>query len=283
MDIELARTFLKVIDTGNFVGAADHLHITQAAVSRRIKALEGYLGCALFVRNKAGAVLTPAGKRFQKHAAKLVMALEQARHDVGVAPPYRASLTVGGRFGLWDGLLLQWLALMRERAPDVILRAQIGFEEGLIQQLVDGSIDIGVMYTPQRRPGLMIEPLLEEELILVTSDADHGTPSRDYVYVEWGPEFHDHHSLNLPEFTNPGLIVGIGWLGLGHLLQSGGSGYFPERLVRPHLHAGTLHQVPDASTFKLPAYVVYPADRDEKLLDPAITAMHRVSRGVTRP
>ncbi len=52
MDIALARIFLKVVDTGNFVGAADQLHITQAAVSRRIKALEDYLGCALFVRNR---------------------------------------------------------------------------------------------------------------------------------------------------------------------------------------------------------------------------------------
>jgi DNA-binding transcriptional LysR family regulator len=99
--------------------------------------------------------------------------------------------------------------------------------------------------------------------------------------VEWGPEFQVHHSLNLPEFSNPGLIVGIGWLGLQHLLESGGSGYFPERLVRAHLHAGRLHRVPDAPTFKLPAYVVYPADRDEGLLDPAITAMHWVAKDVT--
>lgn len=44
MDIELARTFLKVIEAGNVVSAADDLHITQAAVSRRIKAAEGYSG-----------------------------------------------------------------------------------------------------------------------------------------------------------------------------------------------------------------------------------------------
>lgn len=184
MDIKLARTFLKVIEAGNFVSAADELHITQAAVSRRIKAAEDYFGCKLFVRNKAGAALTPAGRRFQKHAAKLVRALEQARHEIGVAHPYRRSLTVGGRFGLWDGLLLRWLPLMRELAPDVVLRAQIGFEEGLMQQLIDGTIDIGVMYTPQRRPGLEIEPLLEEELVLVTSDTNHRSPGRDHVYIE---------------------------------------------------------------------------------------------------
>jgi len=283
MDIDLVRTFLKVIDAGNFISAAQRLHLTQAAVSRRIKALEDYLGCPLFVRNKAGAVLTPAGRRFQKHAVNLVRALEQARHEVGVAPPYQGLLTIGGRFGLWEQLLLKWLPLMRERAPDVVLRAQIGFEEDLMQQLIDGSIDIGVMYTPQSRPGLKIERLLEEELILVASEAlDEHRPGAGYVYVDWGPEFYARHSISLPEFNNPSLIAGIGWLGLQHILNNGGSGYFPERLVRPYLKAGTLHRVLEAPTFRLPAYVVYPTDRDVELFDPAIAAMHRVAAEETR-
>ncbi len=40
----------------------------------------------------------------------------------------------------------------RELAPEVVLRARIGFEEGRMQQLIDGRMDIGVMYTPQSRP-----------------------------------------------------------------------------------------------------------------------------------
>ena len=90
------------------------------------------------------------------------------------------------------------------------------------------------------------------------------------------------HSISLPEFNNPGLIAGIGWLGLQHILNNGGSGYFPERLVRPYLKAGTLHRVLDAPTFRLPAYVVYPTDRDTELFDPAIAAMHRVAEEETR-
>ena len=61
MDTELARTFLTVIDAGNFIGAADRLHVTQSTVSARIHSLEEQLGCKLFVRNKAGTALTPAG------------------------------------------------------------------------------------------------------------------------------------------------------------------------------------------------------------------------------
>ena len=72
MDTELARTFLAVIGTGSFVAAAERIHVTQSTVSARIRTLEDQLGTPLFTRNKAGAALTDAGRRFQKHAALLV-------------------------------------------------------------------------------------------------------------------------------------------------------------------------------------------------------------------
>jgi DNA-binding transcriptional LysR family regulator len=123
METELARTFLTVIAAGNFIGAAERLHVTQSTVSARIHTLEEQLGCTLFVRNKAGAALTPAGRRLQKHAATLVRTVERARQEVGVPAGYRAVLTVGGRIGLWEGLLLRWLPLMRKTAPDISVRA----------------------------------------------------------------------------------------------------------------------------------------------------------------
>ena len=150
MDTELARTFLTVIAAGNFISAADRLHVTQSTVSARIHTLEDQLGCTLFVRNKAGTTLTPAGRQFQKHASMLVRTVEQARHDVGVPRGFRAALTVGGRFGLWEQLLLKWLPLMLKVAPDIAVRAEIGLEADLMQGLVEGRLDIGVMYTPAR-------------------------------------------------------------------------------------------------------------------------------------
>src|SRR5687768_8452181 len=109
MDTELARTFLAVVAAGNFIGAAERLHVTQSTVSARIRALEDLLRCRLFVRNKAGATLTAAGRQFQKHAGTLVRTVEQARHDVGVPRGFGAALTVAARIGLWEELLLRWL------------------------------------------------------------------------------------------------------------------------------------------------------------------------------
>jgi LysR family transcriptional regulator, flagellar master operon regulator len=163
LDTELARTFLTVVAAGNFVSAADRLHVTQSTVSARIHTLEDQLGCTLFVRNKAGTTLTPAGRQFQKHASALVRTVEQARHDVGVPRGFRGALTVGGRFGLWEQLLLKWLPLMLKLAPDIAVRAEIGLEADLMQGLVEGRLDIGVMYTPQSRPGLKVELLFRGE------------------------------------------------------------------------------------------------------------------------
>jgi len=278
VDTELARTFLTVVAAGNFIGAADRLHVTQSTVSARIHALEDHLGCTLFVRNKGGTTLTPAGRQFERHASTLVRTVQQARHDVGVPRGFRASLTVGGRFGLWEQLLLNWLPVIREAAPDVSIRAEIGFEPDLMLGLVEGRIDIGVMYTPQSRPGLKVEMLLEERLILVSTDpAAAPEPGPGYVLIDWGPEFYARHSASFPNFIGPGLTANIGWLGLQHVTAQGGSGYFPARLVRDHLDAGRLTHLKEAPSFSLPAYAVYPADLDPEILDPALSAMRRLA------
>lgn len=282
MDTELARTFLTVVAAGNFVKAAERLFVTQSTVSARIQSLEQQLGRRLFVRNKAGTTLTAAGRQFQKHAVTLMRTVEQARQDLGVTRGFRASLTIGGRFGIWEDLLLQWLPLMRANAPDIALRAEIGFEDELMLGLVDGRIDIAVMYTPQSRPGLRVEPLLEEELILVqTETTEAGLPMNPaYVYIDWGQEFRARHAASFPDFTGPGLSVNVGWLGLKHILAHGGSGYFPRRLVEKHLATGALAEASDAPQFRLPAYIVYPGDHDAELFEAPLAQLRELAAEV---
>jgi DNA-binding transcriptional LysR family regulator len=282
MDIELARTFLKVIDTGSFVRAASSLHLTQAAVSRRIRALEEYLGCELFVRNKAGASLTPPGKRFQRYAAKLVQTMELARYEIGTAPNFDGVLNIGGRFGLWEGYLNHWLNTISEDMPDIQIRAQISFEENLMQDLIDGSLDIGVMYTPQNRPTLQVKPLIEETLILVTTaSAEQQTTNPDsYVHVDWGPEFMAKLSSELPELSSPRIVVGISRLGLQRILHAGGSGYFPQRLIQTYLDKKQVFRVLSAPTFKLPTYVVWPTASENTAIEPALEKLHELTQSM---
>lgn len=278
MDTELARTFLAVVSAGNFVSAAEQLNVTQSTVSARIANLEQQLGCVLFVRNKSGTTLTAAGRQFQKHASTLVRTVELARHDVGVPRGFRAALTVGGRFGLWEQLLLRWLPAMQALAPDISLRAEIGFEADLMHGLVEGRLDIGVMYAPHRRPGLIVEQLLEDRLILVSTTPDSPpVPGPGYVYVDWGPEFYARHAASFPEFPGAALTVNIGWLGLNHILLNGGSGYFPYRLVRPYLTDGRLVHMRGALEFSLDAFVVYPEEHDGTVFGPALASLRKLA------
>jgi DNA-binding transcriptional LysR family regulator len=281
MDTELARTFLSVVAAGSFVKASERLFVTQSTVSARIQALEEQLRCQLFVRNKAGTTLTAAGRQFQKHATALLRTVEQARQDVGVPHGYRASLMIGGRIGIWEGLLLESLPRIRASAPDIAVRAEIGFDDDLMVGLVEGRIDIGVMYTPQSRPGLHVEVLIEEELVLVSTDpanSPHFGP--DYIYVDWGPEFYAKHSATFPESPAPALSTNIGWLGLQYILRFGGTGYFPRRLVSGDTASGRLHEFEGAPVFDLPAYLVYPLERDDSVFDPALQIIRDIAAEV---
>jgi len=279
MDTELARTFLTVVSAGNFVKAAERLFVTQSAVSARIQSLEQQLGCRLFVRNKAGAFLTVEGQLFQKYAVSLLRTVERAHQAVGVPHGFRASLTIGGRFALWEDLLLPWLGAMRRTAPDIALRTEIGFEEDLMLGLVEGGIDIAVLYTPQSRPGLTIEPLLVEELVLVSTDQvdDVASAMDNYVHVDWGPEFMARHAAQFPDNTGFGLTTNVGWIGIEYLLMQGGSGYFPLRTVNKYLTDGRLRRVEAAPAFQLPAYLVYPSAPETGLLDTALARIRALA------
>ncbi|CAA7624535.1 LysR family transcriptional regulator [Magnetospirillum sp. UT-4] len=261
MNIDLARTFLEIVETGNFNRAAERLDVTQSTVSMRIKALEDELGRPLFVRSKAGTELTAAGMQFRRYATTLVRVWEQARQEIALPPGFRTVLTVGGQFSLWDRLLVQWIPWMRTALPDVALRAEIGGSDGLMRQLAEGIIDIGVMYSPQSRPGLHIEKLLEERLIMVsTKRRSVDEWDDDYVFVDWGPEFRQSHSQAFPDLKTTAVSVGLGALGLQHILAHGGTGYFPMRVVRPALAAGRLTAVEGAPEFRRPAWLVYAHD-----------------------
>lgn len=114
MDVELARTFLEIVATRSFVRAAEHLNVSQTTVSARIRSLEERLGRSLFVRNKNGATLTPAGEQFLRYAPMFVQLWERARHQVAVPSGSRAVLAIGGETSLWQPWLQNWLLWMRK-------------------------------------------------------------------------------------------------------------------------------------------------------------------------
>ncbi|MER3352536.1 MAG: LysR family transcriptional regulator [Hoeflea sp. D1-CHI-28] len=283
MNIEHARTFLAVSDTGSFVAAANLLHITQSTVSARIRALEQLLGTRLFTRSKAGAVPTHDGERFMSHAGQMVRALEQAQREIGLPRRFAARINIGARIGLWEAFLTPWLADISVTRPDLSFRAKIGFEPDLMQGIVDGRLDIAAMYTPQRRPNLELLPLFTERLVMVTSDPGGDMVPKAYIHVDWGQEFSDQFTASFTGFPSPFLSVNIGWLGLQYLIQSQGCGYFPKRLVDRHVRNGTLRLVSSAPVFDLPAWLLIREERDVEVIDPIIAELCSTRRSKTWP
>src|SRR5690606_20382401 len=189
MDISLAKTFLEIAASGSFVAAAGRLNITQTAVSARIRALEDQLGRRLFVRNKSGARLTPAGERFVRHATTLVQVWDHARQQVGLPPGRTDVASVGAELSLWNPILVEWLVWMRREAPEVALRAEVDVPSRLIERVRDGSLDLAVLYAPPPQTGeAVVELLHDEKLVLVTTETGPDADLRpSYVQVDWGP------------------------------------------------------------------------------------------------
>lgn len=278
MDIALAQTFLAIADTRSFQRAAERLHVTQTAVSARVRSLEEQLDRQLFVRNKSGAVLTPAGERFLPHARTFVQVWERARQQVAVPAGRRAVLALGCEISLWHPLLPRWLVRMRERAPDLALRCTVGPPHELLDQVASGVLDVAIAYAPQQRPGLRVELLIEERLVMVSSQPGLRTPeAADYVNVDWGPEFEAQHGLAFPQLSNAPVQAGLGPLGLEYVLTAGGTGYFRQEVVRPHLEAGRLYRVPDAPEFLYPAYAVYAAGTEQAALHEALEGLRETA------
>jgi DNA-binding transcriptional LysR family regulator len=284
LDITLARTFLEIVDCGNFVRAAERLHVTQTAVSVRVQSLESQLGRKLFVRNKAGATLTPAGEQFLRYAPLLIQVWERAKHQVAVPPGLRAVVAVGAELSLWNPFLIDWLVWMRRSTPQLALRTQVGLPEGLMNQVSEGILDLAVLYAPQHRQGLRVELLMKEKLVLVTTAKGKAErAASDYVYVDWGPDFAAQHNLTFPDRANPGTYVSLGPLGLEYILKAGGSGYFRAHAVAPYLRSRRLRLVRGAPEYLYPAYAVYSEDADIKVMAPALAGLRHIAKALDAP
>lgn len=278
MDITLARTFVAVAEAGSFIDAARRMHVTQSTVSARIKTLEDLLGRPLFDRSRSGAALTPIGVQFQKHAHALIRVWAHAQLEVEVAEQHRDHLLVGAEMTLWDGFLIDWVGWLRTNISDIAVTALATSQSATMQRLVEGTLDLAVLYRPAHPPGMIVEHLFDEEFVPVTSVAK---PSRraqtDFVTVDWGSQVQADTQPLAPEFGRAGLSLNLGSLGLDYVLANEATGYFPLRLVKPHLGEGRLRLLRRGRRFVCPVAMVFPETRDEEAYEPIITSLREAA------
>ena len=280
MKFEHVTTFLEIASCGNFNRAAENLNVTQSTVSARVKTMEQQFGRSLFTRSHSGVELTSAGHQFRRYALGIQRLWQQAHQEVALPEGFSMVLALGAQVSLWDRLVLKWMPRMRIKAPDVAIRVEADYSTSLMRQLIDGLLEIGVMYTPRQTPGLIIEDLIEESLIMVSTSKRRVSEGwvEDYVFVDWGDVFRAQHGGLFPEMETAAVSVGHGWLGLQYILDNGGSGYFPVRVVEPMLKQGKLFPVGGAPAVRRPAYVVYTnSPKNQNVLELALDELRLVA------
>ena len=125
--------------------------------------------------------------------------------------------------------------------------------------LKDGLIDMAILYEPIHHPSIKIDKLMDEKLVLVSTEprSIESGQVEGYVFVDWGYGFTTQHNLAFPDAHNPKISFAIADTALNHVLKNGGSGYFSEASIQPLLKTKQCFLVKDAPIFNRPLYLGY--------------------------
>lgn len=172
IDVDALRTFLAVNRHRSFSGAARDLHLTQPAVSVRIRLLEQALRAPLFERTASGIALSAAGHSLLPYAERALAAVEDAENAVretrsGSGGPVALAI-VGTLAGPPLTRTLNRFAAEHPRA-DLTLRTARSVDVG--QLVRRGEATIGVRYHRDRLPDLDWMEIGVERLFVVCSPA----------------------------------------------------------------------------------------------------------------
>jgi LysR family hydrogen peroxide-inducible transcriptional activator len=192
MDLRQLAALVAVAETGTFSAAADALHTVQSNISTHVARLERELGATLV--DRAAGRLTEEGELVVARARRVHAELEALTADVAslrddVAGPTR--LGVIGTAGRW--LVPALLTAIEERHPKVTITVLEGNTTSLIPQLVGGRVDLGVINYPTTDPDIVVDPLFDEDLIVV-APLHHALASATVVTVTGLAE----HELIMP-------------------------------------------------------------------------------------
>lgn len=183
MELRQLRYFVAVAEEGNFGRAAKRLRISQPPLSMQIKGLERELGVKLFARTTRSVRLTDAGRAFLPRAEEILRSVEESAEVARSAGKgLTGRLAVGFISSATLSLLPPAVRLFRERFRGVELELRELTSGEQLDALYEGGIGVGLVRLPMSTPGLRVEPLLEERL-LVALPAGHPLEALERVPV----------------------------------------------------------------------------------------------------
>jgi DNA-binding transcriptional LysR family regulator len=168
MNARQLEIFLAVIDLASVTRAAQHVHLSPAAVSLQLHALADELHAELFVRSGRQLTPTKAARRLAERARSVVKQMREIQHEFGEDPSedkHAFHFATGITPLIYQ--LGRPLRLMRKRYPESEIQIFVGTTEEIVAGLLDSRFDLGLITLPVNEKKLKIMPLFEEELLLL--------------------------------------------------------------------------------------------------------------------
>ena len=177
------KVFRTVAEHLNFRKAAEHLFLTQPAITLQIKALEDDLGVRLFNRTANRVSLTPQGSLLLGYAKKIATLVSEAEQNLGAQHgQISGQLALGSSTTIAQYVLPRLLGAFLDEHPRVQFSLHSGNTGEIVELLLDDNLSIGLIEGPARDRGIRAEPFMQDELVLITSPAfESDRMSRDQL------------------------------------------------------------------------------------------------------
>lgn len=167
LELRLLNYFLVLSEELHYTKAAERLHISQPTLSNQIKILESIVGAPLFKYASKKTTLTEEGKILQQHAYKIFFDIEQTKADIkNFSGKQRTQITIGAS---GCHLILHPCSQFNKSHPDILLTMEEHSSNTIINNVKNGKLDIGVIYSSVDSPSIYSEVLNLDPYLVVTS------------------------------------------------------------------------------------------------------------------
>ena len=170
MDVRQLEMFRAVAEEGGFTRAAQRLKVSQSAVSRQVKLLEEELGGLLLHRTGKGVTVTAQGELLLKAANRIHRDLQDVAWQISETQKLqRGMLSLGGGMTVCMYVLPRLLKKFRSLYREVDLRVTSGTSEAILRLVRNHQVDLGLLTLPIVATDLEVQPVLKEEMVVVTA------------------------------------------------------------------------------------------------------------------
>ena len=148
MSIRMLRTLIAVDEHKTFSAAAEAVHVTHAAVSQQMRALEDEWQIALFDRAKRTPELTPTGRAIVAKAREVVRAYDNIVPSVVSADALQGDISLGAVPTTLTGLVPLAISRLKTAFPKLHVQVNPGLTTPLISQIERGTLDVALVSRP---------------------------------------------------------------------------------------------------------------------------------------